>query len=867
MEDLKFKFFELINKQKLPDILDGQLIKDDLSRLETQQRVVSKQVLKLILDKTTACEEEFERIVGIKQLLGETVNAVRRARQDLGLAHEHFTTASLGILANYRKRTLVQDLLRSLNTIKTLERTEARLQELLTEGDFPGAISLLLECQGAATTYRHFSCVAALSGKLQDTLVMAEEQLDVALAKMCYVFEEDVYSKLQAAYALLGKTRIAMDQLHMHFTTAIHNSAFTVIHSYAQQDNSTKKQYSDLCKCVQEVDLIPCLVSLCQALWRIVLSYHQISNWHLSNYSSASVSSNADGDFESNFNEPYVKQKLKNGLDRLWHDVQTRVSSLVLAANLIHFKVDDFLQVLAVLYRLEQIGKEFTGKESEDLQNSVKKQSIVYFRRYHAARLDELRIFLENEVWTVCPVQADFTLLHLQEFKGLRNSVQQCAGIGSHSSAGSLDGSSVGGGYFSRYSFSNTPFDSTLDTTDPSSENILNDLADDPSGYFSEDSDEEGPELRGDVPSSSSGFNRSTKRCSSHTCPLLTNTALTVLRHCGKYLQMSRLLRFIAADVIFCLCQLFEYYLFSVHSFFTADLPDYPIDIPSSIKLQAVLKRIRDNLIQNSAELDDTDHNKVPPASISPEVDLNNVETLYGLPVRVVAVESLVFLADQFNFLRAYLEQLLDSSKHILSIFYTETISVAVKVRYPVYSCVSWRSVNTQQALVLMGRVNWEINDVMSQHSPYVDTLFRELQIFSMRLNEIEEHVHLNQHVLENLWENIVHLLSFILVEGFSLSKRCSNGGRALMQLDFTQLFSQVEKLCSLRPLPYRELVDTYVKAYYLTEPALETFIKEHKEYSTKQLVALISCVCQGNKKSKQRLCTMLEEWEKLGMR
>lgn len=63
-----------------------------------------------------------------------------------------------------------------------------------------------------------------------------------------------------------------------------------------------------------------------------------------------------------------------------------------------------------------------------------------------------------------------------QEFKGLRYSVQQCAGVSSRSSAGSLDGSSVGGGYFTRYSFSDTPFDSTLDTTDHSSENILNDL-------------------------------------------------------------------------------------------------------------------------------------------------------------------------------------------------------------------------------------------------------------------------------------------------------------------------------------------------------------------------------------------------------
>lgn len=54
--------------------------------------------------------------------------------------------------------------------------------------------------------------------------------------------------------------------------------------------------------------------------------------------------------------------------------------------------------------------------------------------------------------------------------------------------------------------------------------------------------------------------------------PLLTNTTLTVLRHCGKYLQMSRLLRTVAMDVIICLSQLFQYYLYAVHAFFTADL-------------------------------------------------------------------------------------------------------------------------------------------------------------------------------------------------------------------------------------------------------------------------------------------------------
>lgn len=70
------------------------------------------------------------------------------------------------------------------NKILLQHQTEFRMSELLQLGDFPGAIALLLECQGVAAMYRHFNCVAALNSKLQDTLVMAEEHLDVALAKV-----------------------------------------------------------------------------------------------------------------------------------------------------------------------------------------------------------------------------------------------------------------------------------------------------------------------------------------------------------------------------------------------------------------------------------------------------------------------------------------------------------------------------------------------------------------------------------------------------------------------------------------------------------------------------------------------------------
>lgn len=49
------------------------------------------------------------------------------------------------------------------------------------------------------------------------------------------------------------------------------------------------------------------------------------------------------------------------------------------------------------------------------------------------------------------------------------------------------------------------------------------------------------------------------------------------------------------------------------------------------------------------------------------------------------------------------------------------------------------------------------------------------------------------------------------------------------MQLDYTQLASEFENVTSLRPMPYKEYIELYVKAYYLPENILETWIQERK--------------------------------------
>lgn len=55
----------------------------------------------------------------VRDKLAETLELCRSSRYELKIAEKQFST-SLSILANYRKRKLVQNLLNNLNTIKTL---------------------------------------------------------------------------------------------------------------------------------------------------------------------------------------------------------------------------------------------------------------------------------------------------------------------------------------------------------------------------------------------------------------------------------------------------------------------------------------------------------------------------------------------------------------------------------------------------------------------------------------------------------------------------------------------------------------------------------------------------------------------------
>uniref|UniRef100_A0A8C7ZVM9 VPS50 EARP/GARPII complex subunit n=1 Tax=Oryzias sinensis TaxID=183150 RepID=A0A8C7ZVM9_9TELE len=616
--------------EKLPPELNLQELEDYRDKLKRQQAAVSKRVADLILEKQPSYVKELERVTALQTNLQLAAVICTNARRQLNVAKAGFTEASLGLLANQRRRQLLTGLLKSLRTIKTL--------------------------------------VGELNSKLQDTLEQIEEQLDVALSKTCKHFDVLHYTKVQMAYTLLGKTQTAMDQLHMHFTQAIHNTVFQVVLGYVElcagnaDTKFQKMQYKDLCTHITLDSYIPCLMDLCKALWEVMLSYHRTMQWHE-----------------------------------------------------------------------EQDKQETTPPPGHNMTHLCKKKSDYCLNKANA--------------------------------------------------------------------------------------------------------------------------------------PILTNTTLNVIRLVGKYIQMMNILKPIAFDVIHCVSQLFDYYLYAVYTFFGRNdmYESSGLGLISS-RLRTTLNRIQESLIDMNAGVHaptEDRKEKVPSPHLSHLVVLTNSETLYGLAQRVVATESLAFLAELFESLQSHLDAMMPAAKKpFLQQFYSQTVSTASELRKPIYWVVAAKAIDYEQMLLMMAGVKWDIREIMSQHNIYVDVLLKEFEQFNKRLGEVSRHVRIPLPVSNVLWEHCIRLANRTLVEGYANVKKCSNEGRALMQLDFQQFLMKLEKLTDLRPIPDKEFVETYIKAYYLTENDMEQFIKNHREYSMKQLANLVN-VCLGshiNKRARQKLLAAIDD-------
>ena len=635
--------------EKLPEQLTVEYLLDEQQKYKRQLVVVSRKVSELILKNQPSYAQELERVTQLLSDLSQAIQVCTKARQCLDRSKVNFTCSSLGIVASYRRREILIGLLRSLKKIKTLQETDIRLRELLDQEDYSGAIHLYFECLEVVKSLKHFNSISELSNKLQDTLEMTEEQIDVALSKMCLSFNIPLYIKLQNAYQLLGKTQTAMDQLLMHFASAIHNKAFSIVFGYVELfcssssssneqkiDNFHKKQYSELCSFLTAEGFVPCFTDLCKALYDIMLNYYKILNWHREE----EFNDENDDSVSQTNDKRYIKQKLEHGLGRVWQDVQQKIRVLIQNHDLSCYNFEEFIKILAIAEKMVEIGEDFCGSKSDELQDLIHKQTINYFQNYHRSCMYELKMFLESETWTLCPLAPGFSLLDLQEFLFLKSKPKISFIKSSPTNSPSRSFS-----YFSKFLLNQkdtliNPFDLDLENQE-NIETISNDAMDQPK--LSSSVPMKSFDKRKSITEDSNNKLPLVLNGSSDSCLIMTTATLNALRLFGKYMHVMNILSPISFDVLLCIFQVFDYYIYSIYKFFGKDML-MMADNSISNQMRSSLKRISDNLIVNETNMNDANlnpKNKYLSPSLSPAVGMSNPEKLYGLAERIIAVESL----------------------------------------------------------------------------------------------------------------------------------------------------------------------------------------------------------------------------------
>jgi hypothetical protein len=162
----------------------------------------------------------------------------------------------------------------------------------------------------------------------------------------------------------------------------------------------------------------------------------------------------------------------------------------------------------------------------------------------------------------------------------------------------------------------------------------------------------------------------------------------------------------------------------------------------------------------------------VTAARLSSLVDINSsTSVLCGLPQRIVAAESLVFIAEQFDFLLPYLKLMIPADRHtFLTQFYSQTVQVTHELRIPIYHNVSANVIDYMSIALKISKVNWDIGDILTQHNEYVDALVNDLQTFRNRFDHINEHLlPIPKAVYITLWDQILDKIFYTMVEGYDL--------------------------------------------------------------------------------------------------
>jgi hypothetical protein len=225
---------------------------------------------------------------------------------------------------------------------------------------------------------------------------------------------------------------------------------------------------------------------------------------------------------------------------------------------------------------------------------------------------------------------------------------------------------------------------------------------------------------------------------------------------------------------------------------------------------------------------------------VMPTAPPSSMFTLYGLKERCAAAETISLVARVLNRSRAHLHSVLSQSNtSILEEFFGTMVDSVPDLAEHIHRTSARMLLHINGYPDKIANAKWEVKELGMEHNGYVDLLLGEFKHYKTRL----DHGGISKELQDLLLEYGIDSIAEVLVEGLSRVKRCTDEGRALMSLDLQVLINGLLHIVSANVRPKLQIVDTFIKAYYLPETEYVHWARSHPEYSKSQVVGLVNLV------------------------
>ncbi|KAL6204913.1 hypothetical protein ACLB2K_022180 [Fragaria x ananassa] len=596
----------------------------------------------------------------------------------------------------------------------------------------------------------------------------------------------------------------------------------------------------------------------------------------------------------------FVSQTLQRGRKNLWHLTTTRVSVLLSSASVSSASIHQFLKNYEDLSVFILAGEAFCGIEAADLRQKLKAVCESYFLAFHRQNIYALKMVLEKELWLVIPPDTvqDITFPGLvgdgapliapsdSKSRVLSEKSARLVDTGvkksgfsiwlkngnpfvlklPHSSKEGLKGNGTASG----------EFDGNLSESDKVSprksdanhSNGANSVSEDENEDLLADFIDEDSQLPSRISKPKNPRNRSSHFGAGELIAQ-TGSSICLLRSMDKYARLMQKLEIVNMEFFKGICQLFEVFFHFVYETFARQNTNSGgkgSSDPINYRLKTALSRIQQNCDQWMKPLSSSPtsfsspftHSDITPMSPTSTNFGSTPGTSFGLKERCAAADTLTLVARILHRSKAHLQRMLFQKNAAVEDFYVNLVDAVPDLIEHIHRTTARLLLHINGYVDRIANAKWEVKELGLEHNGYVDLLLGEFKHYKTRL----AHGGIRKEVQDLLLEYGVEIVANTLVEGLSRVKRCSDEGRALMSLDLQVLINGLQHFVSMNVKPQLQIVEGFIKAYYLPETEYVHWARAHPEYTKNQIVGLINLVASMKGWKRKTRLEVLEKIE-----